>query len=99
MGKYNIKAAYHIAHLSSATAAESLTVLNNKLVMALQMTFGECPCPSQFGCISEAIYDLANDLVQCKQWNHCEIFSPNQHLVKLVYHLANEVPFKQATCS
>ena len=96
MGKYNIKAAYCRAHLSSATAAESLTVFNKKLLMALQMTLGGCPFPSRFGCISKTICDIANDLIQCKKWNHCEIFSPNQHLVKLAYHLANAVPFKQA---
>ena len=96
MGKYDIKAAYRRAHLSAATAAKSLTVFDNKLLMALRMTFGGCPCPSQFGCISETICDLANDLIQCKKWNHCEIFSPNQHLVKPAYCLADTIPFKQA---
>jgi len=46
IGKYDIKAAYHHAHLLPATAAESLTVFDNHLLMALHMTFGGSPCPS-----------------------------------------------------
>ena len=40
MGKYDIKSAYRRAHLSPATAAESLTIFDNKLLMALRMTSG-----------------------------------------------------------
>jgi len=46
MGKYDVKAAYHRAHLSSTTAAESLTAFDNTLII-LCMTFGGKPCPAQ----------------------------------------------------
>ena len=37
MGKYDIKTAYYHAHLSPAIAAESLTVFDNHLLVALHI--------------------------------------------------------------
>jgi len=91
MGKYDVKAAYHHAHLSSTTAAESLTIFNNTPLMALCMTFGGKPCPAQWGCLLETTCDLANDLIQCKEWNYLE--PPCQIDIKYKQHSICQITF------
>jgi len=46
ISKFDLDSAYHRCHLSGATAAESLTIYNDTLLMALRMTFGGAPSPS-----------------------------------------------------
>ena len=33
--------------------------------------------------------DLANDVIQGKEWNHHELRSPNQHLIQTAFHLSD----------
>jgi hypothetical protein len=47
---------------SCETAAESLTIHNNLLLMALRMTFSGSPCPSLWGYILETLADVCNAL-------------------------------------
>ena len=51
--KFDLDSAYRRAHLSGSTALESLTIHEETLLIALQMTFGGSPCPSLWGYISE----------------------------------------------
>jgi hypothetical protein len=44
---------YRRCHLSGSTASECLTIYDNTLLMALQMTFRGAPCPSLWGFISD----------------------------------------------
>ena len=46
------------------TAAKSCTCIAGLLLMALQMTFGGAPNPSQWSDISEVVTDLANDITR-----------------------------------
>jgi hypothetical protein len=74
--KVDLDAAYHRCHLSCETAAESLTIYNNLLLMALRMTFGGSPCPSLWGYISEMLADVCNALIQNPDWDHTSLFDP-----------------------
>ena len=94
IGKYDIKSAYRRAHLSAETAVESLMIFENILYLALRMTFGGSPCPSQWSCISETMCDLANDLIQCDKWKHRELFSINQARIPSPRRLPDEILLK-----
>ena len=57
------------------------------------MTFGGSPCPSQWSCISEISCDLANNLIQCNEWDHHALFSINQARIPCPLRLPDETPF------
>ncbi|KAI2506083.1 hypothetical protein MHU86_8314 [Fragilaria crotonensis] len=49
--------------------------------MALRMTFGGSPNPSQWSDVSEVIADLANDLVRRNDWDENVWQAPQQHML------------------
>ncbi|KAI2503360.1 hypothetical protein MHU86_11080 [Fragilaria crotonensis] len=75
------KSAYRRIHLKAATAMKSCTSIDDLLLVALRMTFGGAPNPSQWSDVSEMITDLANDLVRRDDWDPSVYHSPHQHLL------------------
>ncbi|KAI2501758.1 hypothetical protein MHU86_12678 [Fragilaria crotonensis] len=69
MTKVDCKSAYRRIHLKAATAMKSCTSIDDLLLVALRMTFGGAPNPSQWSDVSEMITDLANDLVRRDDWD------------------------------
>ena len=69
ISKIDWKYAYRRQHLNTKTAVKSLTQVCikgiNLLLAALRLTFGGKPFPSEWGCISETVADLANDILHC----------------------------------
>ena len=49
--------------------------------MALRLTFGGAPNPSQWSDVSEVAVDLANDLVRRDDWDPTVWSAPHQHLL------------------
>ena len=96
LGKYDLASAYRRAHLSPQISTESLTVHDGILLMALRMTFGGSAYPSLWSCISECMCDLANDIIQCRTWDHQSLHSPIQHLIPPAKRLPQNTPFAQA---
>lgn len=64
--------------------------------MALRMTFGGAPCPSLWGYISDTIADLANALIQHKQWNQSILRDKISDSIPTPERLPPDTPFKQA---
>ena len=64
--------------------------------MALRLTFGGKPCPSEWGCISEPVANLATDILGCDDWDPSSLHSPQQHLVPDTIFLNAEIPFAAA---
>ena len=64
--------------------------------MALRLTFGGKPCPSEWGCISEPVADLATDILGCDKWDPSSLHSPQQHLVPDTISLDADIPFASA---
>ncbi|KAI2490850.1 hypothetical protein MHU86_23703 [Fragilaria crotonensis] len=60
---------------------KSCTSIDDLLLVALRMTFGGAPNPSQWSDVSEMITDLANDLVRRDDWDPSVYHSPHQHLL------------------
>ena len=79
--KVDWKSAYRRIHLQADMAAKSYTCLDGLLLLALRMTFGGSPNPSEWNEVSEVMTDLANDLARRLDWDprlHC---SPHQGLL------------------
>ena len=96
IGKFDLKAAYRRAHLSAATALESMTILDDLLHVSLRMTFGGAPCPPQWGCFSETICDVANDLINCPAWDPHAVCSPIQTDLPRPIRFDDSMPYAQA---
>lgn len=81
MNKIDYKAAYRRSHLNWKLAIQTITQCtdSNLAFIALRMTFGGAPNPSFWGNISESVIDLANALLQCKEWDPSTLHSPLQH--------------------
>ena len=76
------KSAYRRQQLNAKTAVKSLTQVCIKgitlLLASLRLTFGGKPCPSEWGCISETVADLATYILHCNEWDPSKIHSPLQ---------------------
>ena len=100
LSKVDWKSAYRRQHLNATTAVKSLTqVLIDGiwfLIMALRLTFGGKPCPSEWGSISEPVADLATDLLNCRDWDPTSFRTPQQHLLPTPSPLPDDIPFAPA---
>ena len=100
MSKIDWKSAYRRQHFNAKTAVKCLTqaLINGTtfLLMALRLTFGGKPCPSEWGCISEPVADLATDLLHCKEWDPEVLHSPLQSKMPQPKALHESVPFAKA---
>jgi hypothetical protein len=79
--KIDYKSAYHQGILHFATALQKVTQLpEDKLaILTLCLTFGSAPCPFEWGVISETIFDLAIELLKCKDWELTNLHASVQH--------------------
>jgi hypothetical protein len=96
ISKFELDAAYRCCQLSGATAAESLTIHNNTLLMALQMTFGVAPCPSMCGYISDTIADICNTLIHYEKRDHTSLFDNISNTLPPPSSLPPDIPFHPA---
>ncbi|KAI2505693.1 hypothetical protein MHU86_8752 [Fragilaria crotonensis] len=93
--KVDCKSAYRRIHLQPNTAAKSCTCIAGVLLMALRMTFGGSPNPSQWSDVSEVVADLANDLVRREDWDETEWWAPQQELLSSDKAIDNDQGFVQ----
>jgi hypothetical protein len=74
-------------------AAKSCTAIAGMMLMALCMTFGGAPNPSQWRDVSEVVADLANDLVRRMDWDPVDVCAPEQHLLDTPKAVDNDKGF------
>ena len=79
--KVDCKSAYRRIHLQATTAMKACTVFAGLLLVALRLTFGGAPNPSQWSDVSEVAVDLANDLVRRDDWDPASWSAPQQQLL------------------
>jgi hypothetical protein len=78
--KTDCKAAYKHLHFDPKISVQAIALMGPFLLMALRMTFGGAPNPSQWSDMSKLATDLANDLVCDGGWDHTTQKSPHQHI-------------------
>jgi hypothetical protein len=82
MAKFDLKSAYRRAHFSGISALQSIATsrgltaqsgqakpADDLAFVSLRFTFGGSPNPSEFSVLSEMIADLANVVIQHRDWN------------------------------
>jgi hypothetical protein len=96
--KVDWKSAYRRMHYAVPSAVQSITCVEDHLLVALRMTFGGAPNPSQWSDVSELACDLANDLARHPGWDPSVHFSPHQRLIQgKLDRQPPEVPFAPAS--
>jgi hypothetical protein len=73
--KVDCKSSYRRINLQATTAVKSCTCIAGMLLMALRMTFGGKPNPSQWSDVSEVIADL-------RDWDATVWRAPQQYLLE-----------------
>ena len=100
ISKIDWKSAYRRQHLNGSTATKSLTqvIINGItfLIMALRLTFGGKPNPSEWSCLSEATTDLANDILSCQEWDPDKLKAPIQDMMPKPSSLPSDIPHATA---
>ena len=59
------------------------------------INFGGAPCPFEWGVISESICDLANELVQCNDWDPADLHASVQKDIPPPQFLDDDIPFAE----
>ena len=100
ISKIDWKSAYRRQHFNWLIAVKSLTQVCRKwvwlLLMALRLIFGCKSCPSEWGCISETVTDLATDILNCEDWDPTRLHAPKQSEFPPRSSLPDNIPFAQA---
>lgn len=69
MSKTDMDAAYRRLHANFKSAASHITVLDNIAYFLGRLPFGSSPAPSLFSVVSDAIGDVAQDLICDESWD------------------------------
>ena len=95
--KIDFKSAYRRAHLNALIAMQTCTQIPqlDLAFVALRLTFGGSPGPSEWGAIAEPICDLTNAIIRAEDWNFDTLRDPNDVLVPPTKLLGDEVPFEE----
>jgi hypothetical protein len=98
VSKIDYKSAFQRMHLSWITALRSCTQLSEDgiALLALRLTFGGRPCPSDWGSVSETVHDLANAPMSDPNWDPDELFNPQSLEIPKIITLPNDVEIAKA---
>ena len=76
--KYDLDAVYRRLHVHPDHTVKATTIVNGIGCLLLRLLpFGAVAVPSAYSLVSEAIFDLANDLIRDKSWDPLTLQSPN----------------------
>lgn len=85
--KYDLDAAYRRLHMHPDHAVRASTIVDKIGYLLLCLPFEALTGPSAYSLVSEAISDLANDLIRDPHWDPSKLQSPNST------HLHNPISF------
>ena len=95
MSKYDLDAAYRRLHVCHKHALQCVTIIKNKAFIPLRLPFGVAAGPSIYSTVSEAIFDLTNDLLNDDTWNNEELYSPIKKLLSKPLLSEDSTPFSE----
>ena len=74
--KHDLNAAYLLMHQNPDQAVLSITIIDGVDYLEVQLPFRVAAGSSKYITMSEMLFDLTNDLLADKTWNHKTILSP-----------------------
>ena len=98
--KDDFKSAYRRQHLNGWSALKTIVKIIHGgitfFLLSLRLTFGGCANPSEWTSIAEPICDLANDILDCDEWDPSTMHSPLQSSIPEPSFLPSVTPFTKA---
>jgi hypothetical protein len=98
--KIDFKSAYRRQHLNADTAVQCMSSAwiesKHYVFLNLRLSFGGSACPSEWCVISETITDLANRILNDKDWGPRDLFPDLIHRVPESKKLSDDTPYKEA---
>jgi hypothetical protein len=93
--KVDFKSAYRRVHLNWKVMRQTCTQLpeENPAMMALCLTFGGSPGPTEWGTLAEPICDLINAVMQHEDWDPTKLKSPYGDMIPPREDLPDDIPF------
>jgi hypothetical protein len=96
IAKYDYSDAYRrIAHSASA-AAQTISTLGAFAYVYLRLTFGGSPNPPTWCNFSEIVTDLANEIMQCNEWDPSTLYNPDQSETPIPVRETDNEPYATA---
>ena len=93
-----LSSSYPTLHCNSPLSSpiDCCSTYKDLVLIPLRAIFGGDPCPSECGIISETTTDLANHILNHKDWDPTKIQSPNQPKILPPKLLDPSISFGQA---
>ena len=83
-------------HVRPDKAVTSMSVVDDIAYLETRLPFGVVPGPSVFSTVSEAIFDLANDILQDPSWDPVTLNAPSWETFEPPLEDDRALPFGQA---
>jgi len=108
--KVDVEKAYRRLHTKASTAVKCIAIWfldkmwegqyqksdDQVAVLLTRLPFGSTPAPAEFCITSEIVFDLANDLLNCQQWDPEVLPSPYTNELPATERLEDDIPFGKA---
>lgn len=94
--KYDFDAAYRRLHVHPKYAVRAITILNGMVYILTRLPFGSSAAASVYSCFSEAIFELANDILQDDEWDPNKLHSSYTEKLHKKEPLEPSIPFDKA---
>ena len=78
------------------SSVPSPTNTNEIAVIMSRLPFGSLPAPAEFSQLSDVIFDLANDLITCDEWDPDKLPAPLATHIPLTKRIKDSIPFANA---
>ena len=104
--KFDIDKAYRRLHTRAGTAAKCIamwffddmwkgdpTEENSVGLVLTRLPFGSSPAPDKFCTVSETVFDLGGDLLECEEWDPADLPSPYANSIPPPRRLDDDIPF------
>ena len=96
LAKFDLDAAYRRLHSHPKLAVKAIIIVDEMAYILNRLPFGAAAGPSIYSTVSEMIFDLANDLVNDKNWNPEKLHSPHSEKLAEPQHMEKYVEFEIA---
>ena len=94
--KYDFDAAYRRIHVLPLHAVTTIIIVKRLAYLLSRLPFGATCGPSKYSDVSEAIFDMANDLINDETWDPDTLRSPHADKLQKLEYLSNEITFCEA---
>ena len=64
--------------------------------LSFRLTFGGSPCPFLWCPVAEAVTDLANNILSCKEWDQLKVHIPHTNIIPRAKYLPASIQFAKA---